>query len=337
MIKRKTVFVLGAGAHIPYGFPDGRGLIAKIIGFLPSTGGRGTGTGGFTEVFWDLYSSSLGQLGSLYVQFRRELAQSGHASIDSFLATHASRMGYPELGKLAVAYALLPLEFKYTFARGAKDDWMSYLFEYMFHGCRDSIDDFVANNNVSFVTFNYDRTLEHFFAIRLAATYGVDMAKAWEAAKRIPIVHVYGSLGGVLPSLTHRAVRSEPVNPFEFGNPPGTGPYTPIEIKHAAESIRLMYEDRSDHSGVMEAQLLLRGAECVCFLGFGFDPDNIERMDLGSCCMPTQPGKFVVATRYKVGDGEWTRTQVRMPGIFNYRVDRDWDSLTLLKEMNVLL
>lgn len=36
MIRRQTVFVLGAGASYPYGFPTGEGLVNEIIG-LAST------------------------------------------------------------------------------------------------------------------------------------------------------------------------------------------------------------------------------------------------------------------------------------------------------------
>lgn len=331
MIKRKTVFVLGAGAHVPYGFFDGRGLIKRIIELLPPD----RGSTPFAGLFLEIYGNSIGQPNNLFVQFRSALAQSGHASIDSFLATHASRTGYPELGKLAVAYSLLPLEFKQKFARGADGDWMSYLFEHMLHGCLNSMEDFVANNDVSFVTFNYDRTLEHFLANRLRNTYGVDTGKAWDEAKMIRIVHVYGSLGEFSPSLTHRPVRSTPVELFELGPPPGTGPFTPTEIKQASESIRLMYEDRSNQSGVTEAKELIRAAKCVCFLGFGFDPDNVERLDLRNCCAPSSvTGKFVVASRYKVAEGEWARTAQIVP--FNQIVNRDWDSLALLRETYVL-
>jgi hypothetical protein len=167
---------------------------------------------------------------------------------------------------------------------------MSYLFEHMLHRCLSSIDDFVANNDVSFVTFNYDRTLEYFFATRFANTYRVDIAKAWEAAKRIPIVHVYGSVGEFSPSLHHRPIPSSAPGPFEPPRAPGSGPFTPMEIRQAAESIRLMYEDRNNQSGIAEAKELIKAAQCVCFLGFGFDPDNIDRLELGNCCTPPPTG-----------------------------------------------
>jgi hypothetical protein len=63
-----------------------------------------------------------------------------------------------------------------------------------------------------------------------------------------------------------------------------------MEIRQAAESIRLMYEDRNNQSGIAEAKELIKAAQCVCFLGFGFDPDNIDRLELGNCCTPPPTG-----------------------------------------------
>ena len=160
-----------------------------------------------------------------------------------------------------------------------------------------------------------------FFSSRLKNTYGVDIARAWEMAKRIPIVHVDGSLGAFSPSLLHRGAGS---------------PFTPTEYGQAAESIRLMYEDRNSQPGVEEAKGVIKASECICFLGFGFDPDNIDRLELGTCCAPPPTGKSVVASRYQVGEGEWGRTVKRMvPGSLT-PVNRDWDSLDLLRETNVL-
>jgi hypothetical protein len=100
---------------------------------------------------------------------------------------------------------------------------MSFLFEHMLYGCVRSVDDFITNNQVSFVTFNYDRTLEHFLCVRIANTYGIALPLAWESVKKIPIVHVYGSLGEFSPGLLHRR----------------SGTFTPTEVLQAASTIQL--------------------------------------------------------------------------------------------------
>jgi hypothetical protein len=52
MIERKTVFVLSAGAHKPYGFPIGSELVMNILDLLPAARGSNTP---FSELVLDQY------------------------------------------------------------------------------------------------------------------------------------------------------------------------------------------------------------------------------------------------------------------------------------------
>ena len=161
MIKDRNVFVLGAGARAPYGFPDGRILINRILGCLP----EGDGHTDFMQLFYQVK----GHVGSVpdgaLAEFRKALMESGHTSIDSFLATRAKHPGFVAIGKAAVAYILLPLEYRHTWGRTSspEDDWMSLLFEKMMTGCLNSPEELARSNQVAFVDFNYDRSLEDFF------------------------------------------------------------------------------------------------------------------------------------------------------------------------------
>jgi len=60
---------------------------------------------------------------------------------------------------------------------------------------------------------------------------------------------------------------------------------------------------------------LISSAPYLCFLGFGFDPDNITRLKLNECCR----GKSAVyATRFNTRDGDWNRVVQNMaPVILN--------------------
>jgi len=321
MISRNTVFVLGAGAHAPYGFPIGDALLAKILTLLAPDRAASSSFSAFTKLVLDEYGTDI-PLQS-FVDFRVALSRGGHTSIDSFLATNATRPGFAEIGKLAIAYVLLPLDLQRDFSRGSIAlDWMSYLFSNMLKGCHRSIDEFLTNNNLSFITFNYDRTLEHFLCVRIKHTYNVSYEEAWGAAQRLPVVHVYGSLGEFDPRVIDRQ--------------PPTG-ITPGAYKKAAEAIRLMYDDREERSvDVKNIKLLLEAADCVCFLGFGFDVDNISYLRLNELC---QPSKAVFATRYRVANGDWNRmkksmlpTEIRS----DFAGHIDWDSLGLLQQTQAI-
>jgi hypothetical protein len=319
MIKRKTVFALGAGAHAPYGFPIGNGLVTKIIDLLP-TAGRYPNTS-FSQLVFDQYGTTIPP--QSLVEFRDALTGSGHTSIDSFLATNAARPGFAEIGKLAISYVLLPLDLQNDFSRGSTLDWMSYLFSNMLNGCHRSAAEFLANNSVSFVTFNYDRTLEHFLCVRFRYTYNLSYQNAWETAQQIPLVHVYGSLGAFDPNGIDRRPRPA---------------ITPTAFKEAAQSIRLMYDERGiGKDDVQKAKDLISAAECVCFLGFGFDLDNITYLTLNELC---QPNKIVFATRYMIPEGDWNRTrQSMLPTVLRsggQDANPNWDSLGLLQQTQAI-
>jgi hypothetical protein len=107
MIKRPTVFVLGAGASHGYGFPLGARLVKNII--------EGVAPGGplFTQLERIL---DAGQMSNV-ADFRRDLIDSQRSSIDRFLQT---RREFLEVGKTTIAVALIPCESDETL-RAARD------------------------------------------------------------------------------------------------------------------------------------------------------------------------------------------------------------------------
>jgi hypothetical protein len=320
MIERRTVFILGAGAHFPYGFPLGAQLIEEILHTL-SRKHRND----FRDHLFNVFRNSW--IGNAVKDFHTALDLGGHSSIDSFLVTHADRPGFSDIGLHAVAWQLLPREFRHQWTRKHHPgDWMSFLFKTMISGCHDSVDDFLEKNQVSFVTFNYDRTLEDFLTTRIAHTYNLSPTDAWKKADKLKIVHVYGSLGEFNPMVI------DTLRPQDVRDPLSTS-----AVKSAAESIRLMYAEREgDNSEVAYAKLLIQGATCVCFLGFGFDADNIAKLQLNQVC-GGKPDVF--ATRKGEKDGDWSRIEARMLPVRLYPLAGpflekgiDWDCLEFLHQ-----
>lgn len=162
MIEDSTVFILGAGAHHPYGMPVGATLTRNILDLLPKKANL-PGTH-FHRMFALSYGQTIPTIDSFLADFRYKLERAGQPTIDSFLDTYAAKPKFPEIGKLAVARILLPLEFRHAFTNQTNAnahqggnpslDWMSYLFEKMFAKTTDT-DHFLLSNKVSFVTFNY--------------------------------------------------------------------------------------------------------------------------------------------------------------------------------------
>jgi hypothetical protein len=303
MIEEPTLFILGAGAHCPYGLPDGGTLYKEIIKALPHKPvlpKPGLVGNSLAELWLSLPGNNrLPSPAHQLTLFRNAMMGAGHPSIDAFLYEHRDVEGFAAIGRLVVPYILRPKEFKVPFDRsvviGKKNgaetvdqDWMTYLFKLMLDGC-NGMTDFFARNKVAFITFNYDRTLEHFFYTRLLNTFHLKPMEALAVLKekKIEIQHVYGSFGYYDPEKVHEEA------------------ITVEGMLTAGKNIHLMYEDRGQNPGMERAnQMLHTHYKRWVFLGFGFDSANIQVLGLN--LKETKP-PHISATRYWVPNGDWER------------------------------
>lgn len=140
---QRSVFVLGAGASAVYQFPTGQQLCQLVCDELraDSQSGYGTALRENTE-FRD----------EEITRFCYELRMSAQSSVDAFLEY---RPEFQELGKAAMAVILVSKELSGNLW-GGDANWMRYLFQHL----NVPFEDFDAIP-VSFITFNYDRSLEH--------------------------------------------------------------------------------------------------------------------------------------------------------------------------------
>jgi len=274
MIKRPIALVLGAGASKPYGFPTARVLLRDVR--------RGLNDQTFRL---RLISADYGE--AEIKDLREALAGSPVGSVDEFLElpAHARLVG---VGKAAIAASLLPRELPQNLLPDAEDDdWYEYLFRRMKEGA-STLDDFLQNG-IAFVTFNYDRSLEHFLLGALRSTYGATPAQVAEAMKRarLQIAHVYGSFGAF---------------PLQGGELPyGVQPnFTGLLLRKAADSIHIVGEPRAQ-AGIDAAEALLMPCERVCFLGFGYRRANVDRLSLATT-LRTEAQVF--GSAYDLLDGE---------------------------------
>lgn len=276
MIKTKTVFILGAGASIPYGFPSGAELRRMLC--VPITHDYKKG-----DVDWIGSIAKLGINEADSRRFAEAFLKSGVASIDAFLSR---RHEFEEIGKAAIAAILCAREDPTELHRiDNEDDWYFYLWNALVagvHKCED-----LASNQVRFVSFNYDRSLEHFLIQSCQETFGVAYQVAVKALKPLRVIHVYGMLGGLDQNR-------------EFGNRPYETKIGALELSVAAKGIKIIPESRDDAPEFVVARELFEWAEQICILGFGFDPLNVSRLDFKSVFKSRQsagnPIRVVVST-----------------------------------------
>ncbi len=229
MIKKETVLILGAGASSEFGFPLGRKLIEQIYQLVEGK------TAGVWEDFNDgigsflhksknfkpaeiknsalLASMLYGFLGGTggpvsfqrhIMHFSRTLAKSNPSSIDEFLWDRTDPY-FALIGKLCILLVLSQCESKDIFFPHRHQDHFIFpscgWYKYLWGSMRDGIGrDFnrLKENKLKVLTFNYDRSLEHFLFTSMVSLYNRTRKEVADVFEAITVEHINGELG-VLP------------------------------------------------------------------------------------------------------------------------------------------
>lgn len=247
MIGTPTAFILGAGASVDFGFPTGATLLGEIVQF----------NGHNMEMLRAHSDFEVGQIDA----FKTSLRHSGAYSVDAFLE---KRPEFMDLGKAMMAVALIAKENSNALFDPSSFNWMRYVFARM---ATNSFNEFV-DNQVSFITFNYDRSLEHFFCEALSNTWGKSVAEAGAVLNKMNIVHLHGQMG-FLPWQADTGVR-------EYN---GTVDRTALSV--CVNEMKIVHEGIDDREKQFaEAKARMHDAARVYFLGVGFGKTNMERLDV---------------------------------------------------------
>ena len=250
MIKNKITFVLGAGASIPYGFPSGKKLKEIII--------RDVG-----HVEWRGLFKRLGFSHEMCLDFKNSFEKSGVNSVDVFLE---HRNDYLNIGKLCIARALIPFEDENRLYQVLREDkgWYSYVFEKL-------ITDFdnLSQNNLSIITFNYDRSFEHFLFTSMKNLYNESNEEVARAVSSINIIHVHGQLG----KLPWQANENEKQYVRDYNEA-----IQDERVKSAADQIVIVSEGDDTSESFNRAYEILSESQRVYFLGFGYNDVNLRRL-----------------------------------------------------------
>lgn len=266
-VKIPTVLVLGAGASVHCRYPLGVQLLAELSNL------RGKILPGGLPGQWSITDSE---------RLLAKLSRSAHYSVDAFLEETDENVS---LGKYLIAHVLKQFEVVDQLFPPHNSGWYQYLFNRLIPENGNSLDE----NNLSIITFNYDRSLETYLYNVFQSRFSLSEELALKELRKIPIIHVHGILG-------------------EFPKYPYQLKYTPEELLKISEAIKIIHEIKdgkakfsNDH--FREAHKAIEQAEKVYFLGFGFHYDNVRRLgvdwskkDNGKifATMPgTSPGEYV--------------------------------------------
>lgn len=271
MITKPTTLILGAGASYDYGYPLGKGLKEDILrlstcqqrddnmllriterGPLGQNQRLATSTGDELTRFlmnnWKFDHQ-------LIKQFNSDFKFSPKYSIDTFLE---NRPEFLSIGKVLIAISIMQKENE-TILFKNPSSWYHHLFNTM----SSSWDSF-TDNQLSIITYNYDRSLEYFLVKSLMTTYGKTYEECIEKVNKIPIIHVHGTIGG---------------HAFGVGARPYNSELTPHFIQEAASGLNIITEG-INKDVYHKVNKILSASEINYILGFGFDERNMKNLNL---------------------------------------------------------
>ncbi len=266
MISENTVFILGAGASKPYGYPTGRELRADIIahfvprleallrdeGSLESHGGR--------TLLRDAR------------KFTKTFDESSISSIDKFLVLNPIHV---YCGRLAIVISILKSERESGFRESVDQatDWYSFLYERMISDLSSpgSYKRF-GNNKVAFITFNYDRSLEVFLFESFINSFSQERIEEYmfhsekDRRELIPFdfIHVYGQVDKI---------------PWEGGSYYRDG-HSCATTEKLSENITLIEDAKPKQYRLIESKI--SNAQRIFFLGFGYADENLKAIGIPS-------------------------------------------------------
>lgn len=280
MFKSKTVFIVGAGASCEAGLPSGEALKTEIANRLDIRFGDygntlKSGDIGIIEALREAsrLEGTGGDINRYLPDCWRisEVVPTASISIDNFIDAHRGNKSIELCGKLGIVKSILDAE-RVSKLAGTADDperfslkglagsWYLSLLQMLTEGvARDDINS--LSNNVSIITFNYDRCIERFLVQGVADYYAVEVQVAQDVVKSIPIHHPYGSLGPLPWQSQHGYT--------QFGS-------KRADLLNVASKIKTFTEGMDDDEELVAMQSLIADADTIVFLGFAFHPLNME-------------------------------------------------------------
>lgn len=298
MFSKKTVFIIGAGASISYGFPSGKQLKNNILNMS------------IVEAEAELEHVINVRRGGLYKQFIEELRDSESQSIDTFWEHKKENEDYQTIGKLLIGLEILKCEYEHENNRKSRkqeirpDDWCQY-----FIGKLMPHFEKLEKEQVTFLTFNYDRSLEYQLYKALKARNGLSEQETFKKLSKMPIIHLHGSIG----ELDHASYSADYIPYAEFKM--NSGPFKRKTSENSTvdeprsdfynrviSNIKIVHEDGiQDSKEFKEAHGAINSSKQVVLLGFGYLEDNIRRLKLSTYAT----SKKVLATSYEMRESEF--------------------------------
>lgn len=258
MITKPTVFITGAGASTDFGFPTGSRLVELMIKNLAHNTGH----------IQNLKSNKFDWDRSEILGFIQTVPKSNTPSIDDWIKFNPE---YRDLARFSIAFTLLRLEqsniIYETSNSYLRQIWYKMIYEV------DRPSDFFKNK-ISFITFNYDRSIEEFFLISLKNYFGNSITEneLLQMYNSIPIHHVYGGIPYDLNTSNVHTYYSM------YGNGVRLEENDIYKVFKISENISVIHDETLFIDDTIKK--IISEARSIIFLGFGYNMESVGKLKL---------------------------------------------------------
>jgi hypothetical protein len=316
--SNRTVFILGAGASWHYGYPTGEALVGKIIEKAEIALRYFTHSAKIKNPERPEFVTDAQQWMKAMeetTRLRIGLEQVNPLVIDYYLGWNPDVQA---IGRLLIAWVILECEQlskhsninRYPKSNSTVnttkyyDDWVRFIIHQIAIHCKESSD--LLQNRVSFVTFNYDVSLE------TKLRNGLDHIQLFskdDISKFLSgrVIHIYGKIRDEHAKSNDIPWAVQEHDPKQFGK---VGDYH-MQMKHlldavynASKGLRVIdpHDKAADDTEIMIARKIIADANRVFILGYGFDEHNSGRLNLREYLFKTaaaQVDKRISFTNYQ--------------------------------------
>lgn len=280
MFKSKTLFIVGAGASAEVDLPLAdrlkTSIASKVDIRFEDDGRQVSGDKKIAAALRQYVGNNNTGLNNLdsYFHAGRMIgdAMPQAISIDNYIDAHRKNSMIDLCGKIGIVSAILEAEqasrLKYREERLEKMNfqklektWYTNFFRLATEEVSKE-DVWRAFENISFITFNYDRCIEHFLLNALLNYYGFTEEDACAIIENIDIHHPYGAVGCLPWQNGDKKI--------QFGAQLGIQ-----NLLSIAAQIKTFTERVEEEDTLTLLRQHVQEADTIVFLGFAFHPQNM--------------------------------------------------------------
>lgn len=312
MFKNKTVFVVGAGGSFEVGLPIGDGLALNIADKLNFKSGSEGGD-------YEIDQAMQMMVGARYTRDMVPWYDASHRisrsmplalSIDNYLHTHSNDEIVVKIGKLAIARCILEAERNSDLYVGPHQQfdfhalhqvyrnknrypsWHNTFFKMLTENVkRDGLEN--VFENITIITFNYDRCIEHYLVHAFAQFMGMTLDESRALCGTLEIIHPYGKVGDYFGGETFTY----------FGDS-----LDRTRLFQISQQIRTFTEQVTEQDTIELMRRRLSAAYNVVFLGFSYGEMNLDLLKARG----DREFKTVIGTALDVSDSNKSHYDQRL-------------------------